>query len=49
MPDVRPGHAPFQLDPSTIKVDWALSGPVPWAATPAHAPGTVHVADCVST
>ena len=37
----------FRLDPSTVKVDWALSGPVPWASTPAHAPGTVHVADSV--
>ena len=37
----------FQLDPSTVKVDWALTGPVPWASTPAHAPGTVHVADSV--
>ncbi len=35
----------FDLDPSTIKVDWALDGPVPWAAPPAYAPGTVHVAD----
>jgi len=37
----------FQLDPSTVKVDWALSGPVPWAGRPAHAPGTVHLADSV--
>jgi phytoene dehydrogenase-like protein len=35
----------FELDPSTVKVDWALDGPVPWAAAPEHAPGTVHVAD----
>ncbi len=38
----------FQLDPSTVKVDWALSGPVPWASAPAKAPGTVHVADSVT-
>jgi phytoene dehydrogenase-like protein len=37
----------FQLDPSTVKVDWALSAPVPWAGRPPHAPGTVHVADSV--
>ena len=37
----------FELDPSTVKVDWALDGPVPWASPPAHAPGTVHVADSV--
>ena len=35
----------FELDPSTVKVDWALDGPVPWAAPPPYAPGTVHVAD----
>jgi phytoene dehydrogenase-like protein len=37
----------FELDPGTVKVDWALDGPVPWASPPAHAPGTVHVADSV--
>ncbi len=37
----------FELDPGTVKVDWALSGPVPWQTTPAKAPGTVHVADSV--
>jgi len=37
----------FELDPATIKVDWALSGPVPWASPPAVSPGTVHVADSV--
>jgi phytoene dehydrogenase-like protein len=51
-----PGHVPervargmtsFQLDPSTVKVDWALGGPVPWLTEPAYAPGTVHVADSV--
>lgn len=34
-----------QLDPATIKVDWALSGPIPWASRPSHQPGTVHFAD----
>lgn len=38
----------FQLDPGTVKVDWALDGTVPWASPPAHAPGTFHVADSVS-
>ena len=37
----------FQIDPSTVKVDWALSGPVPWASAPSRSPGTVHVADSV--
>jgi phytoene dehydrogenase-like protein len=33
----------FQWDDSTIKVDWALSGPVPWTAAEARDAGTVHV------
>ena len=37
----------FELDPGTIKVDWALSSPIPWASAPAVSPGTVHVADSV--
>lgn len=49
VPDrVRRGMLGFELDPSTIKVDWALSGPVPWAGTPAKAPGTLHMADSVT-
>jgi phytoene dehydrogenase-like protein len=48
LPDrVRRGMRHFQLDPGTVKVDWALDGPVPWASAPAYAPGTVHVADSV--
>ena len=42
---IRRGMQRFQWDPATVKVDWALSGPVPWRETPAYAPGTVHVAD----
>jgi phytoene dehydrogenase-like protein len=45
---VRRGMRSFQLDPSTVKVDWALAGPVPWSVAPAHAPGTVHVSDSVA-
>ena len=37
----------FQLDPGTVKVDWALDGTVPWASAPPYAPGTFHVADSV--
>lgn len=37
----------FDLDPGTVKVDWALDGPVPWASAPPHDPGTFHVADSV--
>ena len=42
---VRRGLPGFRLDPGTVKVDWALDGPVPWASAPAYAPGTVHIAD----
>ena len=38
----------FRRDPATFKVDYALSGPVPWASTPAYPPGTVHIADSVA-
>jgi phytoene dehydrogenase-like protein len=33
----------FHWDPATIKVDWALSGPVPWTARDAAGAGTVHI------
>jgi phytoene dehydrogenase-like protein len=42
---VRRGMRDFRMDPGTVKVDWAMDGPVPWAEQPAYAPGTVHVAD----
>jgi phytoene dehydrogenase-like protein len=42
---VRRGMRRFQMDPSTVKVDWALEGPVPWESPPPYLPGTVHVAD----
>ena len=45
---VRRGMRAFRLDPSTVKVDWALDGPVPWTSAPAKAPGTVHMADSVA-
>ncbi len=35
----------FRWDPGTIKVDWALSGRVPWAVQPEAEPGTVHIAE----
>ncbi len=37
----------FSLDPGTVKVDWALGGPVPWRQQPTKAPGTVHIGDSV--
>lgn len=45
---VMASMAKFRMDASTVKVDWALSAPVPWQSTPAHAPGCVHVADSVN-
>ncbi len=33
----------FQYDAGTVKVDWALSGPVPWAAEATRRAGAVHV------
>jgi phytoene dehydrogenase-like protein len=42
-----PAMRAFTLDPSTVKVDWALDGPLPWRDQPPAAPGTVHVADSV--
>lgn len=35
----------FEWDPGTLKVDWALDGPIPWTNAPSAAPGTVHIAD----
>ena len=35
----------FEADPGTIKVDWALSSPVPWSSPPPENPGTVHICD----
>ena len=51
---VGPEHLParvlddlrrFQYDNSTVKVDWALDGPIPWAAEAARRAGTVHLAE----
>lgn len=33
----------FQWDDATVKVDWALDGPVPWRAGEVAGSGTVHV------
>ncbi|HET7355876.1 MAG TPA: NAD(P)/FAD-dependent oxidoreductase [Nocardioidaceae bacterium] len=44
---VRLGMRRFRWDPGTVKVDWALSGPVPWASMPSRLPGTVHLGGTV--
>jgi phytoene dehydrogenase-like protein len=33
----------FQWDHATLKVDWALSAPIPWTAADARTAGTVHL------
>jgi phytoene dehydrogenase-like protein len=33
----------YRLGPSTLKIDWALDGPIPWTAPQAREAGTVHV------
>ena len=33
----------FQWDAPTLKLNWALAGPVPWTAAPAREAGTVHL------
>ncbi len=34
----------FQHGPATVKLDWALDGPIPWMAPAARAAGTIHLA-----
>jgi phytoene dehydrogenase-like protein len=33
----------YRYGPATVKVDWALDGPIPWKAAAARGAGTVHV------
>lgn len=33
----------FRHGPATVKVDWALDGPIPWTAPEAREAGTIHV------
>ncbi|HYT39591.1 MAG TPA: NAD(P)/FAD-dependent oxidoreductase, partial [Acidimicrobiia bacterium] len=35
----------YQLGPATVKVDWALSAPIPWTNPDARRAGTLHLAD----
>ena len=44
---LRQRMANFDWDQATVKVDWALSGPIPWKPASPTAAGTVHVADSV--
>ena len=42
---IREDLGRFQYDSSTVKVDWSLSGRIPWASEGAREAGTVHVAE----
>jgi phytoene dehydrogenase-like protein len=55
---VAPHHLPsrllddlrrFRWDPDTVKVNWALSGPIPWTATEASRAGVVHLGGDLAT
>jgi phytoene dehydrogenase-like protein len=55
---VGPEHLPaatvddlqrFQWDDATVKVDWALSGPIPWTDPDTGRAGTVHVSGEMDT
>lgn len=35
----------FQYDHATVKVDWALNGPIPWKADAARRAGTLHISE----
>jgi phytoene dehydrogenase-like protein len=35
----------FAWDWATVKVDWALDGPIPWATEPTRRAGVIHVAE----
>jgi len=37
----------FQYDAGTVKVDWALSSPIPWSDPVVNRSGTVHVVDSI--
>jgi phytoene dehydrogenase-like protein len=37
----------FQYDAGTVKVDWALSAPIPWVDPQVNRAGTVHVVDSI--
>jgi phytoene dehydrogenase-like protein len=39
----RAGLRRFKYGPSTLKVDWALDGPIPWTNEEIRGAGTVHV------
>jgi len=38
----------YRMGPATLKIDWALDGPIPWSAPQAREAGTVHVGGSAS-
>jgi phytoene dehydrogenase-like protein len=38
----------YEMGPATLKLDWALAGPIPWLAEQAREAGTVHVGGSAS-
>jgi len=44
---VRRRMAEFEWDPGTLKLDWALDGPIPWRNPPSAMPGTIHLSESV--
>jgi phytoene dehydrogenase-like protein len=39
----RAGLVRFRPGPATLKLDWALAGPIPWVASEPRGAGTVHI------
>jgi len=46
-PMLRDLRRRFQHDSATVKVDWALEGPIPWEHPDARRAGTLHIAEGV--
>lgn len=46
---IRWGLRRFRWDDATFKLDWALSGPIPWRHEAAAHAGTVHLGDDLTT
>jgi phytoene dehydrogenase-like protein len=42
-PRIRQRYERFRYGPGVFKIDWALAGPVPWAAEGVRRAGTVHL------
>ncbi len=45
---VKWGMRRFRWDHATIKIDWALSGTIPWESEPARRAGTLHIGESMA-